>query len=68
MIKITVSSELITDLFTPGICPRHKCVDGLPKDAKLVDIKHNLPTDTIVYYFDDNKQEVTETVITFESS
>ena len=68
MIKVTVPSELITDLFTPETHTRNRCVDGLPKNAKLIDIKHNFPSDTIVYYFDDNKKEVTEKTVMFDSS
>ncbi len=67
MIKVKVSTEVIEDLFTPGVLVPHECVDGLPKNATLIDIKKDFPTKTITYYFDDGKEEVTKKAITFES-
>ena len=64
MIKLKISPEALIDLFTPGVLTPHKCVKGLPRNVNLVDI--GLEDQTIVLCFDDGKEQVTETRVTYE--
>lgn len=64
MIKLKISPEAMTDLFTPGVLTPHKCVHGLPRNVNLVDV--SLENQTVVLSFDDGKEQVTETRVTYE--
>ena len=64
MIKLRISTEALTDLFTPGVLTPHKCVHGLPRNVNLVDI--SLEDQTAILSFDDGKEQVTEIRVTYE--
>lgn len=55
------------DLYTPGMCGMHECVEGLPKDVTLMHIYFDKKTNTVTYFFDDEKVEVNTITLTYVS-
>jgi hypothetical protein len=57
MIRIRITQEMMTDLFTPGVLDLHRCVDGLPPTVKgLIDVDMEI-SGTVIMIFDDGDDE-----------
>lgn len=63
MIKVRITAEAVTDLFTPGVCNILECVKGLPRDVKLVHVQFE--DDIVLYLFEDGKMDTTDILIKY---
>lgn len=68
MLELKISTEALTDIFTPDVFRTQECVKGLPKGVTLVDIVFNKKTKTVTYFFDDGKPEVNPVRVTYTTS
>ena len=74
MIELKLSTEFLTDLFTPSVALPHRCVEGLPAGAKLMSIIVDEVDNDLCLFFDDGEEmpideefEVKNVSIIFES-
>ena len=65
MIKIRASAEFITDLFSPCKLVR-QCIQGLPKDVKLVHVSMD-DNNAILFLYEDGKMETTDILLEYIS-
>ncbi len=67
MIRLKISRELFTDLFTPGMVIAHECIRGLPVGIELTSIEFDSVHKIITCLFDDGKPEIEDAKIIFEN-
>ncbi len=67
MLELKISTEMLTDIFTPGVFGVQECVEGLPKGVTLVDVSFDIITETVTYLFDDGKPEINPMTVTYTS-
>jgi len=65
MIRIRVSKDFFTAIFTPGVTGLHECIQGLPPSVtELVDV--DIENDHVVMVFDDgNYDDIFEESVVF---
>lgn len=65
MLELKISTEMLTDIFTPGIFRTQECVKGLPKGVTLVNVSFDDKTKTVTCLFDDGKLEINPITVTY---
>lgn len=66
MIKVKITNEMFTDLFTPDVMVSHKCIKGLPGGCFLERVEIPPLTSMVILWFDDGKEGTTETTLTYQ--
>ena len=67
MIHLKITSEIITDLMTPGACMPQTLVEGLPAGCELINISFDLKNRIALYVFDDGEAETTDVVLKYRA-
>lgn len=66
MLRIRISNEALTDIFTPGVVNPNRCANGLPRNVTLMNVKYE--KGLIEMLFDDGNWDSIEDVpVKFES-
>jgi hypothetical protein len=54
--ELRMTTEMLTDLFTPGVLTLHKCVKGLPVGVELFDIVFDKDTKNVSLFFQNDER------------